>query len=153
MRGYHAHKWCWGRSRPVHPRMCGAIIKEFIAENRLAGSSPLPRGHLSTDSHCRPKPRFIPAYAGLFFPSCCSVDAMVRLIPARAGLFIQNHIQIDPANGSSPHVRGYRTWMWSITTSTPVYPRIRGVIVFVIGYGPAFLRFIPACAGLSSVVV
>ena len=109
----------------VHPRMCGerATIPDEVMGD--CGSSPHVRGTLKT-SRCPPgRCRFIPACAGNAH-SLISFQLIGPVHPRMCGERKVPPVDVLPANGSSPHVRG-------------TLIKHDGDIVSY--------RFIPACAG------
>ena len=113
---------------PVHPRVCGELLRDQGGGDPSRGSSPRVRGtpphlvvHLSGV-------RFIPACAGNSRRGLDDGEYRDRFIPACAGNSVANGITGGETYGSSPRVRG--------TLGIAAGLAVRA-------------RFIPACAGNS----
>ena len=110
---------------PVHPRACGERRVRTSAQSFQRGSSPRVRGTLTATRVCLRRPRFIPARAGN--AGGCGRARSARPVHPRA---CGERLRLMPSRiafcGSSPRVRGTRSWC-----------KDRGAVV----------RFIPARAG------
>ena len=62
---------CSGKTRSVHPRVCGERSTKEIAAARGYGSSPRLRGTLPGVNRLGHGRRFIPAFAGNAYPNYC----------------------------------------------------------------------------------
>ena len=132
----------------VHPRVCGEQWRTVIVNFLMAGSSPRVRGTATKITIKRTSNRFIPACAGnrpapsisiRFIPACAGNsfgathrDSKYAVHPRVCGEQANSIIANSKRYGSSPRVRG-----------TGRQHRIAG----------GKRRFIPACAGNSSVAV
>ena len=116
------------QAAPVHPRVCGELMRAFRPAAIACGSSPRVRGTLAPD--CRPllHNRFIPACAGNSRPPLRPPLSGRRFIPACAG------------NSGAPRRRRRRR---------SVHPRVCGELSCSWRCGLRRRRFIPACAGNS----
>ena len=114
---------------PVHPRVCGELRPASLSTEINAGSSPRVRGTLHAVP-CRASPsRFIPACAGNSATSGQATDGLA-VHPRVCGELSSRPAMPPTPTGSSPRVRGTRR-----PTRRTALPS----------------RFIPACAGNSSV--
>ena len=109
----------------VHPRMCGERYDGSPHPQHDGGSSPHVRGTPATDDPVAPFVRFIPACAGNA-PKSSTPSRTRSVHPRMCGERKVPPVDVLPANGSSPHVRG-------------TLIKHDGDIVSY--------RFIPACAG------
>ena len=113
----------------VHPRVCGEQIPNLALMKLSAGSSPRVRGTVVPRNWCNAKRRFIPACAGN--RSATERGAVPTAVhPRVCGEQSPSSRASDQLAGSSPRVRGTESWrLWRQDA----------------------LRFIPACAGNSTV--
>ena len=121
--------WSARRSRgPVHPRMRGEHIHRDKERGQYVGSSPHARGTLAGSVIDHAAERFIPACAGNTPPAwACGSGAAVH--PRMRGEHETIEMVQKYAHGSSPHARGTRPYE---------------------SQRPRLSRFIPACAGNTS---
>ena len=107
------------RRRADHPRACGANQRRAFFRRFQHGSSPRVRGKLRDCAWFSAEPRIIPARAG----QTCRGVACICIEPDHPRACGANVSAMDLlrfALGSSPRVRGKRSWR----RSTPIAPRI-----------------------------
>ncbi len=116
------------RQEPVHPRVCGELLRAFSSSLTRCGSSPRVRGTLGGQYVFAQPRRFIPACAG-------------NSRPAR------RHARDKPVH---PRVCGELTPGQTIDSFPDgSSPRVRGTLAALVDRTEQE-RFIPACAGNSS---
>ena len=115
----------------VHPRVCGELGPRLLLTPSLSGSSPRVRGTRAQHGLRSPRVRFIPACAGNSRNARAAI-APAPVHPRVCGELPRKSKSFKVAYGSSPRVRG---------TRRPSRDRGGG------------RRFIPACAGNSSLRV
>ena len=118
----------WAFASPVHPRVCGELLRSSAVFARLSGSSPRVRGTRAVVGFRARRRRFIPACAGnsQLERTLARLGTVHPRVCGELGMTIAIAIVVA---GSSPRVRGT--------------PRRQKQLARV-------LRFIPACAGNSS---
>ena len=114
-----------GRSRGVHPRVCGVLCDRPAPTATTVGSSPRVRGFAGVDADDRLRSGFIPACAG-FCPRPDSVVRKIKVHPRVCGVLMGQSVDSLYRDGSSPRVRGF-------AIASPRENLLAG--------------FIPACAG------
>ena len=113
---------------PVHPRVCGEHLPQFLHDPEAVGSSPRVRGTHEALGHVAVVRRFIPACAGNTTRSKPPTPPS-PVHPRVCGEHGHRVVHIALDDGSSPRVRGTRL-------RQPLGQRLG--------------RFIPACAGNTS---
>ena len=121
-----------GSWTPVHPRVCGELVRSCPQHENQPGSSPRVRGTPARAQWERYLDRFIPACAG---------NSSLRSMRRYA------------ACGSSPRVRGTRYDARTRCRFATVHPRVCGELDPRRKQRAGGQRFIPACAGNSTLTV
>ena len=134
---------------PVHPRVCGELVRPSVAATDTPGSSPRVRGTRKEHWQASAWFRFIPACAGNSAPKDRqSADAAVH--PRVCGE-LGRDLDVGPfAVGSSPRVRGTLLAVCALAPQLAVHPRVCGELLVMVGSERFARRFIPACAGNST---
>ena len=156
---------------PVHPRVCGELRKGKAPRKGETGSSPRVRGTpAGVEPAGRPR-RFIPACAGNS-RAARSRQPRKTVHPRVCGELGQQWPEFHADDGSSPRVRGTRISSSISIVCGTVHPRVCGELALAdaaaeidAGSSPRVRgtlprhrrrrrarRFIPACAGNSSIV-
>ena len=161
--------WTFGRTPPVHPRVCGELPIRLPNAVRVIGSSPRVRGTRRLGlAAARPR-RFIPACAGNS-PRRPAASAMVTGHPRVCGELGNDGRPSHPRRRFIPACAGNSHRAESALRQWPVHPRVCGELgldasppPFLGGSSPRvrgthdggraqrrIQRFIPACAGNSA---
>ena len=98
------------RCSRAHPHVCGEHLEDEYELDTLGGSSPRMRGTLHGEIPRRDKSGLIPTYAGNTLAAhrtSCGIGAH----PHVCGEHADNFLESDPKTGSSPRMRGTRSWI------------------------------------------
>ncbi len=96
--------------------------------------------------------RFIPACAGTTTAHADASVQELRFIPACAGTTARRSNVSFPVPGSSPRARGQLELLRSRCGAETVHPRVRGDNVALWAIQHKVNRFIPACAGTTTIL-
>ena len=152
MRGTRQSPLQDSRTDTVHPRVCGEHNAVTICSSRSSGSSPRVRGTRSAVASEAGLPRFIPACAGNT-PYSYSRRSSSPVHPRVCG----EHGAVGAArrggHGSSPRVRGTRSWPFPEITRGSVHPRVCGEHIPAKGLSPSSNGSSPRVRGTPALVL